>query len=1512
MSNIFADKIFKVGTKISIRTINEKYQGVIETVSEDSIVLSNGNSKITIGERVLNNLTSISIITQEKSNKNNSTNHFYAPFEQVSTNGLLPAMGRIMEINNKFGYIADVNSHEKLFFYKAQLLEDYLHYQSDKLLIGTPVLYCIKKTSQGDGFEARSIIRPKTYEEALRIADSYKDTYPLNSLALLRVVEKFHSTNAIKNRIALLLRKPSVAERMWAMIELPTNCNIGNKKNTKTNRSIEAKESLTANAFIVSFSGKRGSILCNEEYYYFTNWDIIEENFINTLDNFNQRNLTQRQIPICCTLDNETKKASYIFRPISIHNLFLFVERKIRVRDFNAARAIVNYALNNFPDNPRLLQIEQEIVESVEQANVSKVLAPNSLNPCGLILNKKVKISPKRNLKKGLAKFAEEARMNDLFCSKKVKYRTEDIIDSELLADGVSYNTPVMYQLIKHDSIKDQYMAKFIHRVLPVDDAMFLAMSLYKEGKIVEAWGVAKCILDQRNNNKDVLLFMKKCEEADHFVRPNTVELVADIALSRKYKHEKRYKEAIDAYIKALENGAIPDLCVCDAIDSYNEYIKSLDNYEQITIAKHDKSCFADRYLPQLSHNDNNLRYKIKYYSTCHEHRKCQEIYRELLNIATYEGINEEIASIWAGMAKEAMLSNEDKKIVNDYVVRAERTDKYCTLAKKCSSILQLENLLYYKSSQYPHFSVFPLSELCDKINKFAQSGYISDETQRLLLLKESANTNDIKRSLTILNSYISSVLHTRSYFDDNNINELSFYDLCFNVADTLLFAINTKNISEYDLWLISEFSPLCSQIIVTLLYKVAPEYAINLIQENGKDFLGIANILEYIREFDNKRQSVYEKIKTYQEISKNGISTTDYNDILYTIKNFSAYQRENEIDNSYNNTLIDDIYPRIQKYFSADNSKEHELSYRDLQRLINKLHTQIKNHPTLISVCFYLPILEHLTSLIKHHHTEFSLQPECLKLSIVSVSATNETGAFLVELELLNEGKKSTSIMNPQLEILTSESIKECKYDSFKKCIIYGDHSTYFVISIIPSKIENNHTNGYTIKTTLRYEVKGEIKTFTKEFGRISPPQSYKSWLGRNPYTNFGKRVEDSNMFFGRESTIDTIYSTLCPVSNNNIPDSSIQYWLYGQKRCGKSSVLYHLSQKLNNNDRAFCVEMSFLNVTSESQCYYKILDAINIKLSNIREEAELGLIDENPSDIPDFALPEEFSNDTFALDINKFKHLLIEFKRSLRKSSSVKWRNKELVVLIDEFSSVYNAIKSSKNSINSGFIKNWRELQELSETRFATVMICQDVMYSLMKEHGNVNDFAIYNPERLTYLEDKYAKLLITKPIIDISGNENFFHKDAVNQILYYTANSAYYTVIFCKSLLEYADNYRLSTITKEDVDRVAFQVVNSEIIKKDKFDALLLAGESDIVSRYSKNTVRGIVDQIARMELSSGECFIDKIHYINPDTKQDDVEYRDGILSDLEERSVIRKNGKKCSINIKLYTLWIKTQL
>lgn len=1509
MSNIFADKIFKVGTKISIRTINEKYQGVIETVSEDSVILSIGNSKITIGERVLNNLTSISIITQEKSSKNNSANNFYAPFEQVSTKGLLPAMGRIMEIKNKIGYIADVNSHETLFFHKAQLLEDDLHYQSDKSLIGTPVLYCIKKASQGDGFEARSIIRPKTYEEALRIADSYKDTYPLNSLALLRVVEKFHSTNAIKNRIALLLRKPSVAERMWAMIELPTNCNIGNKENIKTNRSIEAKESLTANAFIVSFSGQRGRILCNEEYYHFTYSDILEESFIDTLKKFNQRNIEHREIPICCTLDNERKKASYIFRPMSIHNLLLFVERKIRVRDLKTASAIVNYALNDFPDNPRLLQIEQEIVESVEQANVSKVLAPNSLKPCGLILNKKVRISPKRNLKKGSAKFAEEARVKDLFCSKKVKYRTEDIIDSELLADGVSYDTPVMYQMIKHDSIKDQYMAKFIHRVLPVDDAMFLAMSLYKEGKIVEAWGVAKCILDQRNNNKDVLSFMKKCEELEHFVRPNTVELVADITLSRKYKHEKKYKEAIDAYIKALENGAIPDLCVCDAIDSYNEYIKSLDNYEQIIIAKHDLSCFAAKYLPQLSHNDNNLRYKIKYYSTRHEHRKCQDIYRELLNIATNEGTDEEIASIWAGMAKEAMLSNEEMKMVNDYVERALIIDEHCSLAKKCSSILSLEKLLDPKYSRSARLSPFNLSDLCDKVDKFGQRGHTSNEARRLLLLKESANTYDIKKSLFILYSYISSILHTGNDFDDKNINELSFYDLCFNVADILLFAISTKKITEYDLWLISVFSLHCSMVIAVLLYRIVPEYAINLIQKRGRNFLGIANMPEYIIEFNNKRQSFYEGYKTYQEISKNGILATDYNDILYTVKNLSECQREIENDNLYNITLIDDIYPRIQKYFTADNGKEHELSYKELQRLINKLRTQIENHPTLISICFYLPILENITSLIKGHHDVFSLQPECPRLSIVSVSARNEEGAFLVELELQNEGKKSTSIINPQLEILHTESIKECRYDSFKKCVIYGDHSTYFVISIIPSRIEENE---YTINTTLRYEVKGTIKTFSKEFNQIKPSKSYKPWLGRNPYTNFGKRVEDCNMFFGREGIIEKIYSTLCPASNNNIPDSSIQYWLYGQKRCGKSSVLYHLSQKLNNNDRAFCVEMSFLNVKSESQCYYKILDAINIKLSNIREEAELGLVDENPSDIPDFALPEEFTNEAYVLDINKFKHLLIDFKRSLRKSSNEKWRNKELVVLIDEFSSVYNAIKSSKGSIHSGFIKNWRELQELPETRFATVMICQDIMYSLMKEHGNVNDFAIYNPERLTYLEDKYARLLITKPIIDISDNRNFFYKDAVNQILYYTANSAYYTVIFCKSLLEYADSYRLMTITKEDVDMVAFQVVNSEIIKKDKFDALLLAGESDLVSRYSKNIVRGIVDQIARMEVSTGECFIDKIHCINPTTNQYDVEYRNGVLSDLQERSVITINGNKCSINVKLYTLWIKTQL
>ncbi|MBQ0069072.1 MAG: hypothetical protein KBT09_04885, partial [Bacteroidales bacterium] len=404
MGNVFADSVFKLGTKIAIKTVSGyRYQGVIESVNDDSVVLLMDSKRITLGEDILDNLLSIELLSM--GNKIN----FFAPFQKTATKGMLPPMGRIMYIGNKYGRIADVASQKTLFFYRNSILEDYLYNSNNTDLVGTDVLYSVK-TMRDDEYEARSIIRPMTYTNALSIASSIESNFPLDALALLQTVEKFYPYEEIKNRIALLQRRPAT-KKMWKMVDLQMCEKKGKEEITKEDKCIRA------NSFVVSYSGQRGMILCEEDYYPFTNAEIIEDHFVNLLKSFNYRNIKHRQIPVCCILDKDSKKTICVFRPMKINVLINFVGQKVRARDFIIAQAIVNYALNDLPNDYRLRQLDQEISESLEQICENKSNLENSLAPCGYIFNK----PPKKNLK-FRNESAQYARIKDSFCTKNVVY----------------------------------------------------------------------------------------------------------------------------------------------------------------------------------------------------------------------------------------------------------------------------------------------------------------------------------------------------------------------------------------------------------------------------------------------------------------------------------------------------------------------------------------------------------------------------------------------------------------------------------------------------------------------------------------------------------------------------------------------------------------------------------------------------------------------------------------------------------------------------------------------------------------------------------------------------------------------------------------------------------------------------------------------------------------------------------------------------------------------------------
>ena len=565
----------------------------------------------------------------------------------------------------------------------------------------------------------------------------------------------------------------------------------------------------------------------------------------------------------------------------------------------------------------------------------------------------------------------------------------------------------------------------------------------------------------------------------------------------------------------------------------------------------------------------------------------------------------------------------------------------------------------------------------------------------------------------------------------------------------------------------------------------------------------------------------------------------------------------------------------------------------------------RIERFPTILQISIIKHLLQKLKDLLEKYCSSIHLdEPDPLVVA-ESYSAIDESGNILVELGVHNKGAKVYPITDISVIPVPNDRYKVEERTLYKKDKNVELKSEEFSIFCFNVQVVETYRNDKSI--TLWFEVNYivETKPRSKQCDiQIDIKKDFFKWIGNNPFSNFGKKVENPKMFFGRQGDIDEIIDIICPKeidSNSSFP--ARQCLLYGQKRSGKSSVLGFVKKKLVQDERIFCVDVNFLNIDSQSECYYKILNAINTELKNIQDDDE-----ELSDDMPSLNLPFDFTKANYTIEFELFQNYIREFKRSMQKSLNPLWKNKQLFVLIDEFSSVFKAIKDPEKDINERFLENWRVLQEDNTSEFSSILICQDIMQSFLRDYGNTNVLSIFQPKRLTYLKPEYARDLIIQPVISRCNVPDFYLEGSIDRILYYTACSAYYTVIFCYTLLNYVSRNRLSHVTKEDVEIVANEVVISEIIKKDKFDALLLAGEDNRVSVFSKEEVQDILDQIAEVEIANPKgCEPSTLKRRCTDSSFSDADYIKSIVSDLNKRDVIKKDDGRLLLNIKLYLLW-----
>ncbi len=575
----------------------------------------------------------------------------------------------------------------------------------------------------------------------------------------------------------------------------------------------------------------------------------------------------------------------------------------------------------------------------------------------------------------------------------------------------------------------------------------------------------------------------------------------------------------------------------------------------------------------------------------------------------------------------------------------------------------------------------------------------------------------------------------------------------------------------------------------------------------------------------------------------------------------------------------IDDVFKTLIEFNTQAAFEDKERYFNIAGSQINTLQTEIEASPTEFSFNILRPQLGMLSRLVdKEFKTVIQTSKPIITIKVLGESIIHDNNLVISSISVSNK-KGSAPISWFLFELNNSDGIEFIpENNENNQSLKGGDDKTLKLKVQVTSSIREQ--GAFNLNVKFSYKVRGSEDSLTlneniavrlyseNEFDEITNP--FAATADSGP-------VQDEKMFYGRNEFIDNI-------KNSILESSSKCIIIYGQKRSGKSSVLFHLKKQLNQSTNAFCISFSLGEIVDDLSAqtfYYKILSEIEDSLESNSNGPK-----------PSFTAPT-------LSELKEAPSLIFnDYMKQFRKECSVTsgWQNKKLVLLIDEFTYIYTAIQ--KNFLSDQFMKTWKSFVEKSF--FTSILIGQDIMPKFKMAYQN--EFGIAEDKRLSYLSREDAIKLIEEPIWDEKRNRSRYLGKAMDLILDYTSSNPYYIQIFCARLVEYMNTQKAISVTEADVYEVAQTFINGEqALSPDKFDNLITAGDADIEAFNPKDILKAL-KEIAFASKNLDSCSRDSI-------KLDDQEKEEQILADLKTREVIscpQPNFYK--IKVRLFKEWL----
>ena len=273
-------------------------------------------------------------------------------------------------------------------------------------------------------------------------------------------------------------------------------------------------------------------------------------------------------------------------------------------------------------------------------------------------------------------------------------------------------------------------------------------------------------------------------------------------------------------------------------------------------------------------------------------------------------------------------------------------------------------------------------------------------------------------------------------------------------------------------------------------------------------------------------------------------------------------------------------------------------------------------------------------------------------------------------------------------------------------------------------------------------------------------------------PYVT-GTPLRSSEIFVGRQDVFEFVREHLVGVYQNNV------IVLHGQRRTGKTSILYRLRELLADSHVAVLVDMQGKAARGTADFLYALSDDIAYALENCQILV----------DLPERAEYEQAPEFTFR-------------SRFLRSVVS-KLDTRNLLFMFDEFEELQKRVEDGR--LEPEIFPFLRNLMQ-HEPRLDFVFSGTHKLEELGSEYWSIL-FNIAAYKRITFLEPGEVRRLITEPVAPY-GME--YDPLAIERIIQVTAGHPYFTQVVCHEMVAYHNEFERSYITVSCVDQVLERIV------------------------------------------------------------------------------------------------------